>query len=104
MNPSIDEIRQKITDELFEFSKHALDQSISRDILLQEIREAIINAVVIEDYPTDKYGPSCLLCGVTQAWRTIHYHSRPILKIITLYEPDRLRWNYDFTKRRTDNE
>jgi Domain of unknown function (DUF4258) len=108
MNPSIDEIRQKITDELFEFSKHALDQSISRDILLREIREVIVNAVVIEDYPTDKYGPSCLLCGVTQAWRTIHiqcsYPSRPILKIITLYEPDRLRWNYDFTKRRIDDE
>ena len=54
MNPSINEIRQKITDELFEFSKHALDQSILRNILLQEIREAIVNAQVIEDYPTDK--------------------------------------------------
>lgn len=108
MNPSIDEIRQKITDESFEFSKHALDQSILRNILLQEIREAIVNAQVIEDYPTDKYGPSCLLCGVTRTQRTIHiqcsYPSRPILKIITLYEPDRLRWSQDFTQRRTDNE
>ena len=59
MTALIEEIRQKISDEQFEFSKHAVDQSIVRKILVREVREAISNGRVIEDYPDDKYGASC---------------------------------------------
>lgn len=104
----IEAIRQKISDEQFEFSKHAVDQSILRQVQVQEVREAIANGQVIEDYPNDKYGPSCLICGLTQAQRPIHiqcsYPSRSLLKIITLYEPDSQRWNSDFTQRRTQSD
>ena len=52
----------------------------------------IAAGVIIEDYPDDKYGPSCLLLGHTEAGRPLHiqcsYPSRPLIKIITLYEPD----------------
>lgn len=103
----IDAIRQKLIDEQFEFSKHAVDQSILRRIQVQEVREAIANGQVIEDYPNDKYGPSCLVSGFTKAQRPIHvqcsYPSRSLLKIITVYEPDPQRWNADFTKRRSPN-
>ncbi len=88
----INEIRQKVADERFEFSKHAVDQSILRQIRVQEVREAIANGQVIESYPNDKYGASCLISGLTQTQRVIHIHcsysSRPLLKIITVYEPD----------------
>ena len=51
--------------------------------------------VIIEDYPDDKYGPSCLIFVMTAERRPIHiqcsYPSRPIVKIITLYEPDPIR-------------
>lgn len=104
----IETIRQKIIDEQFEFSKHAVDQSILRQIQVQEVREAIANGQVIEDYPNDKYGSSCLVSGLTQAQRPIHiqcsYPSRSLLKIITLYEPTPQRWNADFTKRRNRND
>ncbi|MFN6069074.1 MAG: DUF4258 domain-containing protein, partial [Pseudanabaena sp.] len=50
----------------------------------------------------------CLICGVTQTGRTIHiqssYPSRPLVKIITVYEPDPNKWNDNFTVRRTNNE
>jgi Domain of unknown function (DUF4258) len=52
----IDEIRRKIEADHFEFSKHATDQSISRRISVQEVRELFESAEVIEDYPEDKYG------------------------------------------------
>ena len=98
------DIRRKFAEEQFEFSKHAVDQSILRKIRVQEIREAIANGQVIEDYPDDKYGPSCLICGLTQAQRPIHiqcsYPSRPLIKIITVYEPNPMRWNNSFTQRR----
>lgn len=108
MTSLIEGIRQKIADERYEFSKHAVDQSILRQIQVQEVRETIANGQVIENYPNDKYGPSCLIRGTTQNQRVLHiqcsYPSRPLLKIITLYEPDPQRWNADFTQRRNRND
>jgi len=90
----------------YEFSKHAVDQSIIRDISVTEVEEAIAgNAKVIEDYPDDKYGPSCLILGFTRAGRPLHvqcsYPSRPLIKVITVYEPDPNLW-VDFRIRRVD--
>ena len=100
----IEEIREKIEAEQFEFSKHAVDQSIIRRISIQETREVFGDAEVIEDYPEDRYGPSCLILGRTRAGRPLHiqcsYPSRPLIKIITLYEPDTDLW-IDFRIRRT---
>ena len=99
----IDEIRTKIVNGLFEFSKHAADLSILRRVSIQELREAIKAGAVIEYYPNDKYGPSCLIFGLTTADRPLHiqcsYPSRPLLKIIPLYEPDERLW-IDFKMRK----
>jgi hypothetical protein len=76
---------------------------ILRHIQIQEVHEAFANSQIIEDYPEDKYGPSCLLLGFTVGRRPIHiqcsYPSRPVMKIITLYEPDPSLW-IDFRVRR----
>ena len=100
----LQDIRAKIQTGSFEFSKHALDQSIIRRIRLEEIQEVIASGEIIEDYPEDKYGPSCLILGFTQAKRPLHiqcsYPSRPLIKIITLYEPEEARWT-NFKIRRT---
>jgi hypothetical protein len=100
----IAEIREKIADGRFEFSKHATDQSIVRVISLVEMRAAVAAGEVIEDYPDDKYGPSCLVFGRTADGRPLHvqcsYPSRPVLKIITLYEPDPELWiNFRYRRR-----
>lgn len=97
------EIRNKFIQNEFEFSKHATDQSVLRIIRVDEIRQAILNGEIIEDYPEDKYGPSCLIFGFTENNRPIHIHcsypSRIIIKIITIYEPSRNEW-IDFRIRR----
>ena len=102
--PVIDEIRTKVAAGDFEYSEHATDQSILRRITVQEFREVIAVAEIIEEYPNDKYGPSCLMLGFTRSGRPIHIQcsdpSRPILKIITLYEPDSLQWIEFRTRRR----
>ena len=104
MTTIIPEIRRKFAEGQFEFSKHAVDQSILRQVRVQEVRDAVANGQIIEDYPDDKYGPSCLICGWTQARRPIHiqcsYPYRPLIKIITVYEPLPQKWNDDFTQRR----
>lgn len=103
--PLLDAIRKKINREQFEFSKHAVDQSIIRQISVQEVREAIFTGEVIEDYPNDKYGPSCLIYGRTVRGKPVHvqcsYPSRPLIKIITVYEPDPTRWQEFKTRRKS---
>lgn len=99
----IEEIRARFARDEFEFSKHATDQSILRGISVQEMREAVSAGEVIEDYPDDKYGPSCLILGFTLANKPIHlqcsHASRPIVKVITMYEPDPAEW-VDYRVRR----
>jgi hypothetical protein len=102
----LDDIRRKIAARQYEFSKHAVDQTIIRDISLTELQEAIsTGSEVIEDYPEDKYGPSCLVLGFTAGGRPLHiqcsYPSRPLIKIVTVYEPDSDDW-IEFRIRKTD--
>ena len=100
----IDEIRGRVARGDFEFSQHAVDQAIIRHISVQELREAIAGGEVIEVYPEDKYGPSCLIFGMTRMGRPIHVQcsdpSRPLVKIITVYEPEAALW-IEFKVRRT---
>lgn len=93
----LDEIRQKLVRREYEFSKHAVDQSIVRGITVSEIEGAVANqAEIIEDYPDDKYGPSCLILAITPGGRPLHlqtsYPSRALLKIVTVYEPNPELW------------
>ncbi len=99
----IDEIRGKFARDEFEFSRHAVDQTIRRRIAVAEIRQAVLAGEIIEDYPEDKYGPSCLLFGKTVSSRPLHVHisysSRPVIKVVTVYEPDPNQW-IDFRVRK----
>ena len=100
----IEEIKKAIIKEKrYEFSIHALDRSILRKITLIELQEAMQSGEIIEDYPEDKYGPSCLVFGKTRKNRPLHIHcsypSRAKIKIITLYEPDPNEW-IKFKKRK----
>jgi hypothetical protein len=103
----IDEIRKRVARGEFEFSQHAVDQSMLRHISIQEVREAIAGGEVIEVYPDDKYGPSCLIFGMTSIGRPLHVQSsdpsRHIVKIITVYEPDPALW-IGFKVRRKQDE
>ena len=71
---------------------------------MQELREAIAGGDVIEVYPEDKYGPSCLIFGMTRVGRPIHVQcsdpNRPTVKIVTVYEPDPALW-IEFKVRRS---
>ena len=92
----IHEIRSKFAKEMFEFSRHAADQTILREITVDEMRQTVKSGKIIETYPDDKYGPSCLLFGFSKSGRPLHlqcsYPVRPLIKIITVYEPDPAEW------------
>ena len=96
-------IRRQLASGEFEFSRHAFKRAVERNISELEIEQAGTKAVIIEDYPDDKYSPSCLLLGFTETERPLHlqisYADTELVRIITLYEPDETEW-YDCTHRR----
>ncbi|MDZ7266084.1 MAG: DUF4258 domain-containing protein [candidate division KSB1 bacterium] len=60
------------------------------------MKECISNGEIIEDYPQDKHGPSCLIAGQTFVGPWLHvqtsYPSRIKVKIITIYQPNPDEW------------
>jgi hypothetical protein len=96
---SIHEIRSQLRAGKFQFTRHGLKRFVERNISQSEIIETGENVVIIEDYPDDKYSPSCLLLGITNNQRFLHLQvsrkNSDILTIITLYDPDPQEWiNY----------
>jgi hypothetical protein len=86
------------------FLPHAIKQISRPDrmITTEEIREAVMFGEVIEEYPKDKRGISCLVSHVKQN-RVIHVVCAPkteYLAIITAYSPTPDRWSSDFSIRK----
>ncbi len=93
---TFEQIRKQLVKGQFEFSRHAFRRAVLRNISENEIRQAAENAVVLEDYPYDKYAPSCLILGFTRMDRPLHiqvsYIDSDLVKIVTLYQPSESEW------------
>lgn len=93
-------IQDRIRQGDYRFSDHAVKRMIERSISRQEVEEAILNGEIIEEYPEDKYSPSCLVFGCTGRGRPLHVQVSlpPKVVIITVYEPDPRQW-VDYRRR-----
>lgn len=93
-------IKEAIKDEIY-FREHAIEKMVERNIDEEDVIQSIKNGEIIEEYPEDKYGPTCLIFGQTQKGRPLHVlvsYTRPIW-VITTYEPEESKW-IDFKIRR----
>jgi hypothetical protein len=89
------EIQEEVAHGNFRFSAHARRQMADRRITVEEVREAIARGEIIEDYPEDKYRPSRLILGTTDAGRPLHAQCcepMPEVIVITCYQPDPEEW------------
>jgi len=87
------------------FLPHALKQMTRPDRMIrtQEVRAAIETGTVIENYPNDARGHSCLLLGLGNGNRPVHVVCSPkedYLAIITAYLPNPADWTNSFSKRK----
>ncbi len=93
---SLQDIQQQLQSGRFEFTRHTFKRAIERNISDREICELSSTLEIIEDYPEDKYSPSCLVLGFTVSARALHMQvsrmASDMVKIITLYEPDEASW------------
>ena len=96
-------LRRAVSANQYAFSEHALQRGSERAIHKPEIEEALLNAEVIEDYPEDKRGASCLLLGRSSSGRALHIqvgYAYPVFRIITFYEPEPEKWETDLKTRK----
>lgn len=86
------------------FSPHAIKQMSRPDrmITTDEIKEAIFLGEIIEEYPEDQRGESCLVLHTKQN-RILHIVCAPktdYLAIITAYLPIAEQWSSNFKVRK----
>ncbi len=102
------EIR-KIVDAIqagrIRISDHADEEAAADRLTIDQICFSVLHGEIIEDYPTDKPFPSCLILGETPRGELVHsiwaYNEgsrRAVL--VTVYRPDPNRWINWRTRRR----
>jgi hypothetical protein len=65
------EIEQLVAQGRYEFSLHAQQERLADDLDVVEIEAALQHGEVLERYPTDPRGESCLVLGFSGA-QAIH--------------------------------
>ena len=86
------------------FRVHAVQRMFERGLTANDVSAALAAGETIEDYPKDTPYPSCLVLGWVGG-RPIHVvaaenaSARETI-VITVYEPDPIRWDSDFKRRR----
>lgn len=90
----IHSIQEYIERGHYKFSDHAVKRMIKRSIDRHEVEAVILTGEIIEEYPDDKYSPSCLIYGRTQSGSALHVQASfpPLVVIVMTYEPDPEEW------------
>ena len=100
----LERVRRAATQRVL-FLPHAVRQMARPDRMItsDEIRTVIMQGEVIEDYPEDVRGHSCLLHGQGVDQRDIHVVCAPkedFLAVVTAYLPAEDQWGQDLQTRR----
>ena len=99
----IDQIRQNIKKGFYDISRHAEEERRNDALEMADIKAALLKGKIIEEYPNDPRGPSCLVLGYageTPVHMVCGEYSSGKTLIITVYKPDPLLWDEHFEKRR----
>ena len=65
-------IVSKVTTDDYIFSQHADEERMNDNLMISEIEESIMGGSILESYPEDKRGSSCLIVGFTKQGKPIH--------------------------------
>ncbi len=92
---SIGWIRERAAKNEFQLTGHAHKERQEEIIKTKEIREALMKGEILENYPDDPRGPSCLVLGYSGG-RAIHVvcgrTKGDWLLVITVYIPRAPKW------------
>lgn len=103
MDIDIENLRKYFEEDNVLVSDHASKRFQERDIEIGELRFALKQGEIIEQYPDDYPFPSCLILGKTSKGDVIHFvmsDEGTMSRIITAYYPDPDQWSEDFKFRK----
>lgn len=86
-----------ITTRRVRITDHADEEAEADSLSLADVLQSVLNGEVIEDYPTDKPYPSCLILSATPENEPVHsvwaYNKENGWAVlVTVYRPDPKRW------------
>lgn len=99
----IAKIRKYFIEHRIQWTAHVMQRLIKRNILRSDVKTALLNGKIIEEYPSDYPYPSCLVLGITSLNKPLHVVcgiGDDKLWIITAYRPDETMWDSSFTRRK----
>lgn len=100
----IEEIVKAIVSELYEISQHAERERKNDDLLIADLENAVLTGEIIEEYPTDPRGASCLVSGKSVDGRPVHLVigllPNSYVRMITVYVPDPVKWEAGWKSRK----
>ncbi len=105
MDDLVDRIRQRIESGRFRVSDHAQGRLDERGLLLSDILASVGSWSIIEIYRRDRMGPSFLarhaLPGgpIHAIWGMIHENAAQAV-LVTVYVPEKEKWDEQLTIRR----
>jgi Domain of unknown function (DUF4258) len=91
-------IQQTVRIRQYRLTAHAEREREADSITIQEIEEALLSqrCEVVENYPEDPRGASCLLLGFTEQELPLHAVCGialfDLLILVTVYRPDPALW------------
>ena len=100
----LEQIRRHAHEENIRVTQHAQQEMAEEDVTLDQVLEALAVAQILENYPEHRRGACCLLYGSTKNGRPLHIvctTARPLLIIITVYQPIPPRWITPTRRRNT---
>ncbi len=100
----IEHIRDRVRKGSYVISFTHTEKLRRRKISLATIEQAMGEGEIIESYPEDPRGPSCLIQGYAKNGQPIHIVcgnlEKDLILIITAYEPDSAEWESDWKTRK----
>jgi hypothetical protein len=97
-------IRNEIAAQAYEISLHADDERLAEHLTVAEIEAALMTCEILEEYPEDPRGPSCLALGFAPGGPPVHVvcgrNSLGHLVWITVYVPAMPKWRDARTRNR----
>ena len=104
----LDKIRVSITKANILWQKHSLQRMFEQNISRREVKEAVLNGVVIENYLNDYPFPSILVAYIIKSQPlhvVISYDEENLTGyVITAYVPDIKHFRDDLITRREDEQ
>lgn len=101
--PILEDVQAAVAAGRFRVTRHAVIEMGNDDVDLPELLDATRTGEAIEDYPTARPFPACLVLGhatlgslhAVWAYDAASTHAM----LVTVYRPDPAKWSLDFRQR-----